>query len=73
MQNKLKELKQLIHIHLEECDTITTPTICEMKTTPEGKLKLEDKILKHILERGVTVGQAVNEIEKEFNPNLNND
>jgi hypothetical protein len=44
-----------------------------MKTTPEGKLKLEDKILKHILERGVTVGQAVNEIEKEFNPNLNND
>lgn len=73
MNEKLKELKDLIHSHLNACDKILTPTICEMKDTPEGKASLEEMILKRILERGITVGQAINEIEKEYNPNLIND
>lgn len=73
MNTQLKELKQLIHAHLNECDFILTPTICEMKDTDKGKAELEEKILKRILERGITVGQAVNEIEREYNPNLIND
>ena len=73
MNEKLKELKQLIHSHLQQCDKILTPTICEMKDTPSGKSELEEMILSRILERGITVGQAINEIEKEYNPNLIND
>lgn len=70
---KLEELKQLISAHLNECDYTYTPTICQMKDTPKGKEQLEEKILSLILAKGCSVGQAVNEIEKEFNPNLIND
>jgi hypothetical protein len=73
MSEKLKELKQLIHSHLESCDKILTPTICEMKDSKEGKSELEEKVLKRILERGITVGQAINEIEREYNSNMIND
>lgn len=73
MNEKLKELKELIHSHLSACDKILTPTICEMKDSPEGKVELEQMILTRILERGITVGQAINEIEKEYNLNLIND
>lgn len=73
MNAQLKELKQLIHAHLNECDNILTPTICEMKETEKGKKELEQRILEVIIKRGLTVGQAVNEIEREYNPNLIND
>jgi len=73
MNEKLKELKNLIHSHLNVCDKILTPTICEMKDSPEGKAELEQMILTRILERGITVGQAINDIEKEYNSNLIND
>ncbi len=73
MENKIKELKHLIDIHLAECDHTYTPTICLMKDTPEGLASLKDVILERCLEKVISVGQAVNEIEKEFNPNLNND
>ncbi len=72
-QTKLKELIQLIDLHLDECDHTYTPTICLMKDTEKGKAQLKEKILERVLEKGISVGNAVNEIEKEFNPNLNND
>jgi hypothetical protein len=73
LQAQLDELNQLIDVHLNQCDHTYTPTICQMKDTPEGKAQVHKKVLSLCLAKGISVGQAVNEIEKEFNPNLNND
>ena len=72
-QKELAELDQLIDMHLNQCDYTYTPTVCQMKDTPEGKAQVKKNILQRILDKGISVGQAVGEIEKEFNPNLIND
>lgn len=71
--NKIAELQALINSYLNECDTILTPTICQMKATPEGRKQIEESIISRIVQKGITVGQAINEIEREYNPNLIND
>lgn len=71
--NKLNELKTLIHSHLNNCDAILHPEICKMKATPEGFAQLEKEILERCVDSGKTVGQVMNEIEKEYNPNLADD
>lgn len=65
----LTELSQLIRAHLNNCDPITTPTVCEMKATMEGAKQLEDDILSRCAQRGLSVGEAVLEIEHEYNSN----
>lgn len=67
--SELSELRNLIQAHLNNCDPITTPTVCEMKATMEGSKQLEDDILARCASRGLSVGQAVLEIEREYNPN----
>ena len=67
--NELAELRQLIQSHLNNCDPITTPTVCEMKATMEGSKQLEDDIVARCAARGISVGQAVLEIEHEYSNN----
>ena len=69
MNNDLTELRQLITAHLNTCDPITTPTVCEMKATLEGAKQLEADILARCANRGLSVGQAVLEIEHEYSNN----
>lgn len=74
MENKkLNELKALIRNHLNECDNVNLPTICEMKSTKEGYEKLEQNVINRIGEQGLTLGQALIQIEKEYNINTLND
>ena len=69
LTRQINELKQLIETDINNCDVTYTPTICQMKDTPEGKKQLAETILKRCMETGVTVQTAINDIEKEYNPN----
>lgn len=65
--DKIKELRSLIKAQLEMCDHANTPTVCKMKSTTEGYNSVEEMIIRRVAEQGDTIGQAIIEIEKEFN------
>lgn len=69
MNPEEKELISLIRAHLNNCDPVTTPAVCEMKGTARGLKQMEDDILARCAARGLSVGQAVLEIEHEYNSN----
>jgi len=66
----LAELRTMIEIQLELCEPEDTPVVCRMKQDGEGKEKLAKLIIKEVTENGLTVSQAIIEIERQFNPNM---
>lgn len=68
-EDKLAELRRLIKIELEMCDSSNVPTVCQMKNTPEGYKKIEQLIINSVMKTGDSIGEAILRIEKEYNPN----
>lgn len=68
MEN-LDRLKELIKAELELCESISTPIVCEMNN-PENYEELERFIINKVAHQGLTIGQAILEIEREYNINL---
>lgn len=68
-EEKLSELRRLIKVQLEMCDNANTPTICKMIADKDGYAKVEEMIIRRVAEQADTIGQAIIEVEKEFNPN----
>jgi hypothetical protein len=66
---KVKRLKELIAIELESCKEGDWPYICHMKGTPEGYKAIEEMVLEQCRKAGIPVGQALDRIERAFNPN----
>ena len=64
---KIAELRRLIKTQLDMCDHANTPTVCKMIATDDGYKKVEEMIIRRVAEQGDTIGQAIVEIEKEFN------
>jgi hypothetical protein len=73
MSNKLKELEQLINNQLSNCNSLMHPTVCQMKQNEKAYKELYSDILQRCVKKGISVNQAINEIEKEYNPNINTD
>jgi hypothetical protein len=70
---KIDELKTLIKTELDLCDVKKTPTVCAISSTPEEYEDLEKMIIEKIKTEGLSIGQAIVEVEKEYNINLLND
>lgn len=68
--DKIELLRTLIHDHLETCEPAKTPTICQMKSEKNGYQKVENEIIERIIRNGLTVSDAIIQIESEFNPNM---
>lgn len=66
---KLERLKQLIQAELELCDSLSTPMVCRMNN-PENYQQLESLIIDKVSKQGFTIGQAILEIEREYNINM---
>ena len=66
----IDRLKELIEIELEECDKYLMPHVCSMGGDPETRQELTDLIIKQVKGSGVTVGQAMQRIERAYNPNI---
>lgn len=73
MSNRLEELKILIENQLSNCNSLLHPIVCQMKNNKSSHQELFSDILQRCTKRGISVNQAINEIEKEYNPNINTD
>lgn len=58
---------------LEFCNHVDTPAVCSMIAEKKGKEKVIDQIVEYVGKNGMTIGQAINYIERENNPQLSND
>jgi hypothetical protein len=51
---------------------VDTPAVCQMINEPGGKKKIIDLIVEYVGNNGMTIGEAINYIERENNPTLSN-
>ncbi len=69
----IEELKEMIKLELDVCDPEVTPYVCSVNT-PENYKNLEKSILDRVLNsEDTTIAGAIEDIEREFNPNRIND
>lgn len=68
-QDKIERLKELIAIELDSCSKEDWPYVCNMTSNPEGRKAVTEKIIEQCKTSGITVGQALDRIERAYNPN----
>lgn len=66
---QLKRLRELIAIELDHCNREDWPYVCNMTSTPDGKKRVEDMVIQQVSSTVMTVGSALDRIERMFNPN----
>ena len=69
MEDLLTQFNTQIDALLNECTPRFTPTVCNLISTPIGRQKVFELIQKKVIQEKLTIGQAINSIEQEFNPN----
>jgi hypothetical protein len=67
--DKMARLKELIAIELDSCNKTDWPYVCHMAASPETRLQVEDMIIEQVRISGISVGQALERIERAYNPN----
>ena len=74
--SKIKELiaqvKAGAEKELEYCNSIDTPAVCQLINDPKGKEMIIDLIVEYVGKNGMTIGEAINYIERDNNPQLSN-
>lgn len=74
--SKIKELIEQVKAgainELQYCNQIDTPYVCNLISDPKGKAQVVDLIVEYVGNNGMTIGEAINYIERENNPNLSN-
>ena len=65
----LEKFNNQIDLMLDDCKNEFTPTVCNLISTEEGRKKVFTLIRKKVILENITIGQAINSIEQEFNPN----
>jgi hypothetical protein len=69
-----QQLLAEIHAQLDQCledETGTfTPKVCSFISQPEGKEKAVQWIINYVVKEKMSVAEAINEIERDFNDNL---
>jgi hypothetical protein len=68
-QDKIARLKELIAIELDHCDKTDWPYICHMAANPETRKQVEEMIIEQVKTSGISVGKALERIERAYNPN----
>ena len=64
-----KRVKELVAIELDHCNYIDFPYICHMASTEEGKESIEKMVLQLTSTGVLTVAEALDRIERSYNPN----
>jgi len=67
---ELEKLKILIKAELDLCNKDKTPTVCSLSSDSDEYPKLEQMIIDRISIEGLSISQAIVEIERTYNPNL---
>lgn len=70
----LDKLKSAINAQLDQCqedETGTfTPKVCHFIRTPPGREKIVQLIINYVAQEGMTIAEAIDHIERDFNDNL---
>lgn len=66
----MKRLRELIDIELDNCRKTDWPYVCHMTEGRETRKELVDMIIKQIAQSGISVGQAIERVERAYNPNI---
>ena len=70
----LEDLRIEINAQLDQCQEdeqgTFTPKVCSFIRTDEGREKVVQLIINYVAEEGMTIAEAINEIERDFNDNL---
>ena len=65
---QLQELLTLIVAELALCDLDTTPKVCSMYANdPSATI---DLVQTYVLTKTIKIGEAIVQVEKDFNPNV---
>ena len=65
---QLQELRTLIVAELALCDMDTTPKVCSMYASDPAAII--DLVQKYVLTKTIKIGEAIVQVEKDFNPNV---
>lgn len=72
IKEKIDKIKELALQELEFCDEVDTPYVCQMIATEEGKKMVITQIVELVGKRGISIGDAIVEIEQTSNPQNSN-
>lgn len=64
--SSIQELKKLIQLELQECDSNKWQYVCEMQSTSKGYARIEEMIIRYIAKEGMPIGSAIALIEQEL-------
>ena len=64
--SSIQELKKLIQLELQECDSNKWQYVCEMQSTPKGYARIEEMIIRYVAKEGMPIGSAIALIEQEL-------
>jgi 5'(3')-deoxyribonucleotidase len=77
--NTMSNIKELIaqvkdnaEKELSHCNAVDTPSVCQMIQDAKGKEMIIDLIVEYVGKNGMTIGEAINYIERDNNPQLSN-
>ena len=74
--SKIKELIEQVRIaalrELEYCNQIDTPAVCQMINDEKGKEEVVNLIIEYVGKNGMSIGEAINYIERDNNPQMSN-
>lgn len=68
----IEKVKKQAEAELEFCNEVDTPYVCALIQKPEGKTQVLNLIVEYVGNNGMTIGDAINYIERDQNPNLEN-
>lgn len=72
IKDLIEQVKAGAEKELEYCNQVDTPAVCQMIADAEGKAKVIDLIVEYVGKNGMTIGEAINYIERDNNPKLSN-
>ncbi len=62
----MQQLRSMIRVALQQCDTVATPNFCEMLHSSEGYRRAESMVLNFALKNKVSIGAAIGHLETEM-------
>jgi hypothetical protein len=68
----IEKVRQGAIKELEYCNSIDTPAVCQMISDPKGKEQIINLIIEYVGNNGMSIGDAINYIERDNNPQLSN-
>ena len=68
----IAEVRKSAEAELEYCNEIDTPYVCALVSDPKGKKMVIDLIVEYVGQNGMSIGEAINYIERDQNPELSN-